>query len=93
MERKWTKIGDVVGQPGGDSGGAAPDGGKVVFEGKEYDFVFDIELDAGYKLKLPYNKTDDAWQVAQKFIHKHELPQDHLDTIANFLIKNTGKAK
>ena len=89
-EKKWTKIGDVVGQPGEDTNGAAPDGGKVTYEGKEYDFVFDIELDSGGKLKLPYNRTDDVWMTAQNFIHKHELPQSHLDTIANFLIRNGG---
>ena len=32
-EGKWSKIGDVVGQPGGGGAkGAAPDGGKVTFE-------------------------------------------------------------
>ncbi len=64
---------------------------QVTFEGKEYDFVFSIELDdTGGKLKLPYNRSEDAWMAAQKFIHKHELPQGYLDTIANFIIKNSG---
>ncbi len=92
-EQKWTKIGDVVGEPGKSDGGqgSAPDGGKVTYEGKEYDFVFDIELDdTGGKLKLPYNKSEDAWMAAQNFIHKHELPQGYLDTIANFIYKNSG---
>ncbi len=91
-EQKWTKIGDVVGQPDGSDGpaGSAPDGGKVTYEGKEYDFVFDIELDVGQKLKLPYNRGEDPWMTAQNFIHKHELPQGHLDTIANFIAKNGG---
>ncbi len=93
-EQKWTKIGDVVGQPGqgdGTPAGAAPGGGKITYEGKEYDFVFDIELDdTGGKLKLPFNRGDDAWMAAQTFIHKHELPQGHLETIANHLMKNSG---
>ena len=47
----------MVGQPDTDGSGAAPGGGKVTFEGQEYDFVFDIDLeDMGRKLKLPYNR-------------------------------------
>ncbi len=92
-EQLWTKIGDVVGQPGEqDASGMAAGGGKVTFEGKEYDYVFNIELDdTGGKLKLPYNRCDDAWHVAQKFIHKHELPQGYLETIATFIVKNSGR--
>lgn len=80
-----------MGQPDGNTDGAAPDGSKVNYEGQEYDFVFTIELDSGRKLKLPYNRGDDVWHTAQAFIYKHELPQGHLDTIANFLVKNGGK--
>jgi len=87
---KWTKIGDVVGQPGKDDGHK---GGKVTFEGKEYDYVWDVELDdTGGKLKLPYNRSEDAWMAAQKFIHKHELPQDNLATVASFITTNSGGA-
>ena len=92
-ERKWTKIGDVVGQPEGGgkaNNGAAPAGGKVTYEGREYDFVFDIDIDDGVVLKLPYNRTDEPWMIAQKFIHKHDLPQVYLDAIAQHIVKNSG---
>ena len=91
--KTWTKIGDVVGQPGQSTNGAAPDGGKIVYEGKEYDFVFDIVLDDRdeMKLKLPFNRGDDPWMAAQNFINKHELSQFTLDTIAKHIIKNAGK--
>jgi phospholipase A-2-activating protein len=42
---------------------------------------------------LPYNKTDDPYTVAQAFIHRHDLSQYFLDTIANFIIKNAGLDK
>ena len=64
---------------------------EVVYEGKEYDFVFDIDADDGRFYKLPFNKTENPWEVAQKFIHDKELPQGYLDTIANHIIKNSGR--
>jgi phospholipase A-2-activating protein len=51
----WVKIGDVV--------DAASSGNKQVYEGKEYDYVFDVDIKDGVPaLKLPYNvngKSDD----------------------------------
>lgn len=88
-EQKWTKIGDVTGSAKGQNG-AAPDGGKIMYEGKEYDFVFDIDVDEGKVLKLPYNRDQDPYTVAQKFIHDHDMPQVYLDQIANFIYKNAG---
>ena len=41
-------------------------------------------------MKLPYNNGEDPYEKAQAFIHKHQLPQDYLDQIANFIIKNSG---
>lgn len=79
-----------MGQPDGKTNGAAAGGGKVTYEGQEYDFVFDIDIDEGVVLKLPYNRTDDPWTAAQKFIHKNDLPQVYLDTIANHITKNSG---
>ena len=40
---KWEPVGEVVDGPG--QGGAA--GGKQTLDGKEFDFVFDIEIEAG----------------------------------------------
>jgi phospholipase A-2-activating protein len=64
--------------------------GKQLFEGQEYDFVFDVNLsDDAPCIKLPYNRGEDPWFAAQKFIHKHNLPQIYLDQVANFIVKNT----
>lgn len=57
---------------------------------QEYDFVFTVDIDDGKPpLKLPYNKSEDPWFVAQAFIHKHDLPQSYLEEVANFIIKNS----
>lgn len=83
--QQWTPVGEVVGGAGGSQGTS----GKVLYEGKEYDFVFDVELDEGNRLKLPYNLSEDPYFAAQRFIHKHELPQEFLDQVATFIINNT----
>ena len=68
-------------------GGA--DSNKSLHEGKEYDFVFNVDIEDGAPpLKLPFNKNEDPWMAAQKFIHRHELPQVYLETVANFVITN-----
>jgi phospholipase A-2-activating protein len=48
VSSSWTKIGDVV--------DAVGSGQKSVYEGKEYDYVFDVDIkDGAPPLKLPYN--------------------------------------
>lgn len=84
-EQQWTAVGEVV----GGAGGSQSTSGKVLYEGKEYDFVFDVELDEGNRLKLPYNACEDPYFAAQRFIHHHELPQEFLDQVATFIINNT----
>ncbi|XP_074640387.1 phospholipase A-2-activating protein-like [Tubulanus polymorphus] len=84
-ESRWIKIGDVT----GSSGGSQETSGKVLYEGKEYDYVFDVDIEEGKPpLKLPYNRIDDPWHVAQQFIYKHNLSQLFLDQIANFIVDN-----
>ncbi len=29
--------------------------GKTLYEGKEYDYIFNIDIDDGVVLKMPYN--------------------------------------
>ncbi|KAK8763572.1 hypothetical protein V5799_033821 [Amblyomma americanum] len=84
VDDSWQKIGDVVGAPNSDT-----PVGKIMYEGKEYDYVFDVDLDTGGKMKLPYNVKDDPWHVAQDFIHQNNLSQFYLDQVANFIIQNT----
>uniref|UniRef100_A0A673LIP6 Phospholipase A-2-activating protein-like n=1 Tax=Sinocyclocheilus rhinocerous TaxID=307959 RepID=A0A673LIP6_9TELE len=63
---------------------------RVMYEGKEYDFVFSIDVnEGGPGLKLPYNVTDDPWLTAHNFLQKNELSPMFLDQVANFVIENT----
>ncbi|CAG8434421.1 1374_t:CDS:10 [Diversispora eburnea] len=79
----WNKIGDVV--------DAVGQGKKKIFNGKEYDYIFDVDIGDGVPpLKLPYNVTDNPYNAAQQFIWANELPQDYLDQIADFITKNAG---
>jgi phospholipase A-2-activating protein len=90
LDQRWMKIGDVVGSADSTAEGqASATGGKIMFEGQYYDYVFNVELDEGVPLKIPYNITEDPWYAAQAFIHRHELSQMFLDQIAQFIITNT----
>ncbi|KMY87437.1 phospholipase A-2-activating protein [Drosophila simulans] len=83
----WNLVGDVSGA----SGGTQSNSGKKLHEGKEYDFVFSVDIsDTEPPIKLPYNRSEDPWQAAQTFIHRHNLPQAYLDQVANFIIKNAN---
>ncbi|KAJ3342969.1 hypothetical protein HDU83_005865 [Entophlyctis luteolus] len=76
----WTKVGEVV--------DAVSSGRKQLYAGREYDYVFDIDIGAGANLKLPYNNSENPFVTAQRFIDENELSQDFLEQIANFIINN-----
>ena len=53
MSSSWQKIGDVV--------DAVGQGRKQLYQGKEYDYVFDVDIKDGVPpLKLPYNVTGEC---------------------------------
>ncbi|GAA5879981.1 hypothetical protein JCM8547_004831 [Rhodosporidiobolus lusitaniae] len=79
----WQKIGEVT-----DAVGSSR---KQLYEGREYDYVFDIDLGTGGpNLKLPYNANENPYAAAQRFLFAHEMPMQYIDEIANFIEKNTG---
>ena len=82
----WTKVGQVV--------GAAPSSGnKKMYKGKEYDHVFDVDIDENKPaLQLPYNTTQNPHEAAMKFLQDNELPMSYLDETANFIVKSTQGA-
>lgn len=81
----WTKVGDVVG-----SSSAGSDT-KTEYEGKMYDYVFDVDIEEGKPpLKLPLNISDNPYEVADKFIIRYELPSDYREQIVQFIIKNAS---
>ncbi|CAN8072020.1 unnamed protein product [Agarophyton chilense] len=80
-DKKWTKVGDVVDEP---NGGGVTSGGEV--KGKKYDFVFEVEIgEGGKKEKLGFNKGENPYLAAQRFIDENEISQEFLDQIAHFI--------
>uniref|UniRef100_A0A3Q3KAP9 Phospholipase A2-activating protein n=1 Tax=Monopterus albus TaxID=43700 RepID=A0A3Q3KAP9_MONAL len=81
---RWMKIGDVVG------GSNQQTSKSVMYEGKEYDYVFSIDVnEGGPSMKLPYNMSEDPWLTAHNFLQKNDLSPLFLDQVANFIIENT----
>lgn len=80
---KWDKIGEVVSAVGNRQ--------KQVYNGQEYDYVFDVDIKEGSPpLKLPYNANENPYLAAQRFLEKNELPLSYLDETAKFIEQNTG---
>ncbi|KIR59591.1 phospholipase A-2-activating protein [Cryptococcus bacillisporus CA1873] len=79
----WQQIGQVV--------DAIGQGRKQLYEGKEYDYVFDVDVSEGMPpLKLPYNVAENPWIAAQRFLERHELPTSYVEQVVEFIQKNTG---
>ncbi|KAJ8700517.1 WD repeat protein Lub1 [Pleurotus ostreatus] len=79
----WQKIGDVV--------DAVGQGRKQLYQGKEYDYVFDVDIQDGVPpLKLPYNVTENPYSSAQRFLAANELPLTYLDEVVRFIERNTA---
>jgi phospholipase A-2-activating protein len=82
---QWVNVGTVV-----DSAGTA---NKVSYNGRDYDYVFDVDIEDGKPpLKLPFNVSQNPYEVAQKFITDNELPITYLDQVANFIVQNSQGA-
>ncbi|KAF3903578.1 hypothetical protein AA313_de0203041 [Arthrobotrys entomopaga] len=81
-ERTWEQVGVVA--------AAASSGRKIEFEGKEYDYVFDVDFEEGKPpIKLPFNASQNPWDAARIFLERNELPMTYLETTANFIVQNT----
>lgn len=52
---------------------------------QEWDYLFDISLEDGKDLKLPYNADEDPWMASQRFLKDNELPIQFLGQIAQFI--------
>lgn len=79
----WQQIGQVV--------DAIGSGRKQLYDGQEYDYVFDVDIQDGVPpLKLPYNVTENPWTAAQRFLEKNELPSGYAEQVVDFIQKNTG---
>ena len=66
-----------------------------IIDGISYDYIFPIEFESNggvHNLKIGYNDGDNPFVVAQTFIDRHELPQYHLQQIADYVISRAGKS-
>ena len=78
----WVSVGTVV-----DAAGSAT---KVSYNGQDYDYVFDVDIEDGKPpLKLPYNANENPYEVARKFITVNELSMNYIDQVADFIVKNS----
>ncbi|KAG2067056.1 PFU-domain-containing protein [Suillus decipiens] len=79
----WQKIGDVV--------DAVGSGRKQLFNGKEYDYVFDVDVQEGAPpLKLPFNVSENPYAAAQSFLEQNDLSTNYIDEVVKFIEKNTS---
>jgi len=80
---QWVNVGTVVDQAGSS-------GRKISHNGKEYDYVFDVDIEDGKPpLKLAYNLSQNPYEVARKFCEDNKLPITYLDQVTNFIVQNT----
>lgn len=85
-ELKWDKIGEVVDGPGDAT---AP---SQVHDGARYDFVFNVDIGDGEPVrKLPYNRSDDPYAVAEKWLLKENLPMTYRQQVVEFILQNSGQ--
>ncbi|KAH7043930.1 polyubiquitin binding protein-like protein [Macrophomina phaseolina] len=83
---QWLNVGTVV-----DAVGSS--GKKISYNGKDYDYVFDVDIEDGKPpLKLPYNLSQNPYETARKFIEDNKLPISYLDQVTNFIVTNTQGA-
>ncbi|KAJ6896555.1 phospholipase A-2-activating protein-like [Populus alba x Populus x berolinensis] len=84
-EQKWDKIGEVVDGP--EDGMKRP-----VLDGFEYDYVFDVDIGDGEPIrKLPYNRLDNPYDTADKWLLKENLPLAYRQQIVEFILQNSGQ--
>ena len=81
--QSWLNVGTVV-----DAVGSS--GKKTSYAGKDYDYVFDVDIEDGKPpLKLPYNLSQNPYEAATTFIAENELPVTYLEQVADFIVTNT----
>ncbi|KAI6045574.1 WD40-repeat-containing domain protein [Pisolithus marmoratus] len=82
----WQKIGEVVDAIGSNR--------KQLHNGKEYDYVFDVDIQEGAPpLKLPVNVSENPYVVAQRFLEQNDLSMSYLDQVVKFIEQNTAGIK
>ncbi|XP_047941703.1 phospholipase A-2-activating protein isoform X1 [Salvia hispanica] len=84
-EQKWDKIGEVVDGPDDNMKSS-------VLNGVQYDHVFDVDIGDGEPIrKLPYNRSENPYDVADKWLLNENLPLSYRQQIVEFILQNTGQ--
>lgn len=84
-EQKWDKIGEVVDGPDDNIK-------PSVLNGIKYDYVFDVDIGDGEPIrKLPYNRSENPYDVADKWLLNENLPISYRQQIVEFILQNTGQ--
>ncbi|KAG8217652.1 WD-40 repeat-containing protein [Butyriboletus roseoflavus] len=86
VSSSWQKIGEVV--------DAVGSGRKQLYNGREYDYVFDVDVQEGAPpLKLPYNVSENPYTAAQRFLQQNDVSMSYIDEVVRFIEKNTAGGK
>lgn len=84
-EQKWDKIGEVVDGPEDSMK-------RPILDGIQYDYVFDVDIGDGEPIrKLPYNRSDNPYATADKWLLKENLPLSYRQQIVEFILQNSGQ--
>ncbi|PIA55620.1 hypothetical protein AQUCO_00700139v1 [Aquilegia coerulea] len=84
-DQKWDKIGEVVDGP--EDNLKSP-----TLDGIQYDYVFDVDIGDGEPTrKLPYNRSDNPYTVAEKWLLKEDLPLSYREQVVEFILQNSGQ--
>ncbi|GME83944.1 unnamed protein product [Ambrosiozyma monospora] len=82
--KKWVKIGEIV------SSATSSSNEKKFHKGSWYDYVFNVDIEDGKPpLKLPFNVSQNPYDVADKFLVDNKLPYSYLQQIVDFIMKNS----
>lgn len=84
-EFQWDKVGEVVDTPGNV-------GDKRTLNGLQYDYVFDVDIGDGEPTrKLPYNRGDNPYAVADHWLLSESLPLSYRQQVVDFILQSTGQ--
>lgn len=79
----WLKVGEMT-----DAVGTTE---KKTYMGKEWDYVFEVDVQEGApKLQLPYNANENPYVAAQRFLGQNDLPMSYLDQVVKFIEQQVG---
>lgn len=85
-EYNWEKIGEVVDGP------TDPLASRTI-NGMVYDHVFDVDIGDGVPpRKLSYNRGENPYDVAEKWLEEQDLPPGYKEQVVQFIVQNTGQS-